>query len=150
MTGLEVLDVAAVELSQGMAARTTSDAVMGSGRLTGDVGLQIHAAYTVPHAVTGFEVHGSEGSLYATKAMKQEPDGDVVLCRAGCDDMAMDVPDREGLYERTLRFFADAVTAGGAPTASGADGVRSLAVAMAIRQSAQTCQTIHVKYPDGT
>jgi len=149
VSGLEVLDVAAVGLSQGLAQGTTPDAVMVAGRLTEEVGLQIHAAYTAPHAVTGFEVHGTDGSLYGTKAMKQEPDGDVVLCRSGHDDVAMAVPAREPLYERTIRIFAGAVAGDGEPTASGADGVRSLAVALAIQQSVQTGQTIHVRYPDG-
>ena len=147
VTGLEVLDVAAVGLSQGMAQGTTADAVMVACRLTEEVGMQIHAAYTVPHAVTCLEVHGSDGSLYAKKSLRQEPDGDVVLSRFGRDDVALDVGDREGLYDRTLRIFADAVSGGGEPTATGVDGVRSLAVALAIQRSAQGGQTVHVQYP---
>ena len=80
-------------------------------------------------------MHGTEGSLIATDAMTQSPDGDVVLRRAGRDDVLVEPEDREDLYVRGTRRFAAAVTGDGAPAAGGADCVWSLAVALAVEES---------------
>jgi 1,5-anhydro-D-fructose reductase (1,5-anhydro-D-mannitol-forming) len=141
VTGLEVLEVAAVGFTQGLAAAGSPgvvDAVVTAGRMSGEVSLQLHDAYTLPHARTGFEVHGTEGSLIAADAMTQSPDGDVVLRRAGRDDDPVEPEDREDPYVRGVRRFAAAVAGDGEPAASGADGVRSLAVALAVEESLRT------------
>jgi 1,5-anhydro-D-fructose reductase (1,5-anhydro-D-mannitol-forming) len=143
VTGLEPIEVAAIGLAQGL-AQGSLDAVAVAGRLEGDVTLHLHDAYTVPHSRTGFEVHGTEGSLLATDAMTQQPDGDVLLRRGGRDDMLVDIPDREDLYERALRTFAAAVDGDGAPAATGVDGVRSLAVALAVQESVVTGRRVTV------
>jgi 1,5-anhydro-D-fructose reductase (1,5-anhydro-D-mannitol-forming) len=142
VTGLEPLEVAAVGLGQGLAAGTV-DAVAVAGRLSGGVdgagvSLHLHDAYTVPHARTAFEVFGTEGSALATDAMSQPPNGDVVLRRTGHDDVLVDVGERENLYDRGLRAFAAAVAGDGEPPCTGADGVRSLAVALAVQESLAT------------
>jgi 1,5-anhydro-D-fructose reductase (1,5-anhydro-D-mannitol-forming) len=134
---LEPSEVAAVGFSQGM-ANGTLDAVAVSGRLGMDVTIQLHDAFTIAHARTGFEVHGTDGSIYITEAMTQEPDGEVVLVRAGKDDMLIKVSDREDLYERALRTFSAAVRGEGKPAATGEDGVQSLAVALAVQDSVLT------------
>jgi 1,5-anhydro-D-fructose reductase (1,5-anhydro-D-mannitol-forming) len=54
---------------------------------------------------------------------------------AGRERLACDDAD---LYARTVAAFAGAVAGQGAPLASGADGIASLAVAMAVRQAAAT------------
>jgi 1,5-anhydro-D-fructose reductase (1,5-anhydro-D-mannitol-forming) len=143
VTGLEPVEVVAVGVAQGL-AQGGVDAVAVAGRLSGDVTLHLHDAYTVPHARTAFEVHGTAGSVYATNAMTQAPDGDVFLRRAGHDDVLIDVPDRENLYDRGLRIFADAVAGTGEPAATGADGVRSLAVALAVQESVATGHRVTV------
>ncbi len=43
---------------------------------------QFHDAFTTRYAATGFEVHGSEGSLVATDVMTQKPIGAVHLRNA--------------------------------------------------------------------
>lgn len=143
VTGSEPLEVAAVGLAQGMAVGTV-DAVAVAGRLTGDATLHLHDAFTVPHARTAFEVFGTEGSALATDAMSQTPDGDVVLRRSGRDDLPVDVGTRENLYDRGLRAFAAAVGGEGEPPCTGADGVRSLAVALAVQESLATGRRVAV------
>jgi 1,5-anhydro-D-fructose reductase (1,5-anhydro-D-mannitol-forming) len=148
VTGLEVLEVAAVGFTQGLVAAGSPgvvDAVVAVGRMTGQVSLQLHDAYTLPHARTGFEVHGTEGSLIATDAMTQSPDGDVVLRRAGRDDVLVEPEDREDLYVRGTRRFAAAVVEDCAPPAGGADGVRSLAVALAVEESLRAGRRVDVR-----
>jgi len=138
VTGLEVLEVAAIGTAQGLSGR---DAVAVAGRLTGgdrvDATLHLHDAFTTPHAPSAFEVFGTTGSALATDAMSQTPDGEVVLRRAE-GSVVVDVGERENLYVRGLRAFADAVAGHGDPPCTGEDGVRSLAVALAVTESLQT------------
>ena len=121
VTGLEPVEVTAVGFAQGLAEGTV-DAVVVAGRLTGNASMLLHDAYTVPHARTTFEeLFGTEGSALATDAMSQAPDGDVVLRRSGQDDIALDLGQRENLYQRGLRGFAAAVAGDGDPPCTGAD-----------------------------
>ena len=139
VTGMEVLEVAAVGVAQGMSG---SDAVAVAGRLSGpdhaDATLHLHDAFTTPHARTAFEVFGTTASALATDAMSQTPDGEVVLRRADAEDVLVDVGERENLYVRGLRAFAEAVAGHGDPPCTGEDGVRSLAVALAVAESLVT------------
>ena len=146
VTGLEPVEVAAVGLAQGL-AQGTVDAVAVAGRLTGGVSLHLHDAYTVPHAPSTFEVLGTEASALATAAMSQPPDGDVILRRTGHADVLVDVGERENLYDRGLRAFAAAVGGDGQPPCTGADGVRSLAVALAVQESLATGCRVAVPAP---
>ncbi|WP_372452697.1 Gfo/Idh/MocA family oxidoreductase [Pseudonocardia nigra] len=114
-----------------------------AARLDGDVLLQTHDAFTVEHARTGFELHGTDGSLIAVDAMTQDPDGSVVLRRSG-SDVEIDIPDRDDLYVRGLDAFAAAVRGTGAPAATGEHGVRSLVAALAVAESLQTGRTVAV------
>jgi 1,5-anhydro-D-fructose reductase (1,5-anhydro-D-mannitol-forming) len=140
VTGLEPRTVTAVGAAQG---GNVVDAVMVAARLDGDVLLQTHDAFTVEHAGTGFELHGTDGSLIAVDAMTQDPDGSVVLRRSGTDT-DIDIPDRDDLYVRGLDAFAAAVRGAGAPAATGEDGVRSLVAALAVAESLQTGRTVPV------
>ena len=47
---------------------------------------------------------------------------------------------------RSLALFADAVAGRGRPSADGVDGVKSLAVALAVREAAQTGRAVRVNY----
>jgi 1,5-anhydro-D-fructose reductase (1,5-anhydro-D-mannitol-forming) len=137
VTGAEVLEVAAIGMAQGMSTGGV-DAVAVAGRLSGDATLHLHDAFTTPHARTAFEVFGTAGSALATDAMSPTPDGEVVLRRDDSDGVLVDVGERENLYVRGLRAFADAVAGHGAPPCTGEDGVRSLAVALAVGESLLT------------
>ena len=137
VTGAEVLEVAAIGMAQGMSTGGV-DAVAVAGRLSGDATLHLHDAFTTPHARTAFEVFGTAGSALATDAMSQTPDGEVVLRRDDREGVLVDVGERENLYVRGLRAFADAVAGHGAPPCTGEDGVRSLAVALAVAESLVT------------
>ena len=138
VTGLEVLEVAAIGVAQGMSGL---DAVAVAGRLGGDgadATLHLHDAFTTPHARTAFEVFGTAASALATDAMSQTPDGEVVLRRADREEVLVDVGERENLYVRGLRAFAEAVAGHGEPPCTGEDGVRSLAGALAVTESLMT------------
>jgi 1,5-anhydro-D-fructose reductase (1,5-anhydro-D-mannitol-forming) len=138
VTGMEVLEVAAIGVAQGMSGL---DAVAVAGRLGGDgadATLHLHDAFTTPHARTAFEVFGTAASALATDAMSQTPDGEVVLRRADREEVLVDVGERENLYVRGLRAFAEAAAGRGDPPCTGEDGVRSLAGALAVTESLMT------------
>ncbi len=147
VTGHEVVDVAAIGVGQGLSAGGV-DAVAVAGRLTGDVTLHLHDAFTTPHARSTFEVFGTEASALATDAMSQTPDGEVMLRRDGYEAVLVDVGERENLYVRGLRAFADAVAGHGDPPCTGADGVRSLAVALAVVESLTSGRRISLGISD--
>lgn len=140
--GDEAIEVTAMTANQGMGRAGLEDAVMGVMRFRDGVVAQFHDAFTAPHAYTGFEVHGTEGSLYGRDVMTQRPIGTVTIRREGSE---AEVPvDHENLYERSVRCFNAAIRGEGEPAATGADGVRSLAVALAVREAAETGRTVKI------
>ena len=140
--GDEVAEVTAMAANQGMGRAGLEDAVMGVMRFRNGVIAQFHDAFTAPHAPTGFEVHGTEGSLFGRDVMTQRPMGTVTMRRQGSEE---EVPvDHENLYERSVRCFNAAIHGVGEPAASGEDGVQSLAVALAVREAAETGRTVRV------
>jgi 1,5-anhydro-D-fructose reductase (1,5-anhydro-D-mannitol-forming) len=143
VTGQEVAEVAAVGAAQGMSAGGL-DAVAVAGRLSGDATLHLHDAFTTPHARSAVELFGTAASALATDAMSQTPEGEVVLRRDGQEGVLVDVGERENLYVRGIRAFADAVAGNGEPPCTGEDGVRSLAVALAVMDSLTTGRRIRL------
>ncbi len=126
--------VVAQTQSAGMAESRLEDSAMAVVKFRRGVIAQVHEAFTIAHAGTGFEVHGSEGSVIARDVMTQRPVGTVVLRNADGETPLSFTPNN--LYERSVRCFNDAVRGRGSPAATGEDGVRSLALALAIREAA--------------
>jgi 1,5-anhydro-D-fructose reductase (1,5-anhydro-D-mannitol-forming) len=139
----EPVEVVAMAQSSGMAAAGIEDGVMGTVRFRSGVIAQFHDAFTTKFATTGFEIHGTEGSLIGTNCMTQRPIGDVVL-RTAKGEQTLPL-DRDNLYVRALRAFHGAINGQGLPAATGEDGVRSMALALAAAQSAQAGRAIAVE-----
>ncbi len=136
------VEVVAMAQSGGMARAGLEDAAMVTIRFAAGTIAQTHDAFTVKHAGTGFEVHGSEGSLIARDVMTQRPIGTVIL-RTAAGETPLPLDD-EGLYVRALRQFHAAVRGEGQPAAGGRDGVWSLATALAALESAKTGRAVRV------
>jgi 1,5-anhydro-D-fructose reductase (1,5-anhydro-D-mannitol-forming) len=134
--GDEPVEVTAFTQEGGMGAPGIEDGVMGVVRFRSGLLAQFHDAFTTKFASTGFEVHGTEGSLIGTDCMTQRSVGDVVL-RTATGEEHLPV-DRTNLYEHALAAFHAAIAGRGQPAASGEDGVRSMAVGVAALQSAAT------------
>ena len=108
---------------------------MGAIRSAGGALISFHDAFTIAHAGTGIELHGTTGSLIGRDLLMPDPVGEVVLRRE--DDLeAVSVPERWPLYENAIARFDTAVRGEGSPLASGRDGIASLACALAARESA--------------
>jgi 1,5-anhydro-D-fructose reductase (1,5-anhydro-D-mannitol-forming) len=142
----DVEDVSARSAHQGLAQGAIEDAVMGVMHLRGEILAQFHDAFTIQHAPTGLQVHGTDGSLLATDVMTQEPIGRIIL-RKGDRETEVTLEPPEDLYVFAVRHFNEAVLMGGQPFATGADGLRSLAVALAVQESANTGHRTAVHYP---
>ncbi|WP_328665475.1 Gfo/Idh/MocA family oxidoreductase [Streptomyces sp. NBC_00322] len=121
----------------GVVGEGIEDAVMAVLRLDGDILACIHDAFTVPNAGTALEVRGTEASVFASNAMTQDADGDVLLWRGG-KSAPVDVGARQDLCVTGLQAFADAVRGEDWPLAEGVDGFASLAFALAVRQALTT------------
>ena len=138
-------EVVALSARQGLGQSGLEDAVMGAIRFRSGLLAQFHDAFTIKNARTGFEVHGSEGSLIGEDVMTQEPKGQLFLQRAEKRE-EVDLGEHENLYAHQVRHFNAAVKGQGTPFATGEDGVRSLAVATAVLESTKTGQRVPVRY----
>jgi 1,5-anhydro-D-fructose reductase (1,5-anhydro-D-mannitol-forming) len=77
--------------------------------------------------------------------MTQRPIGRVYLRNASGEQ---EIPiEHENLYRRALAAFNAALRGEGQPSASGEDGVRSLATALAVLESAHTGKQVEIRYP---
>jgi len=141
----EVEEVTAIAAQQGLAEGELEDAVMGVMKFRRGTLAQFHDAFTVRHANTGLQVHGTDGTLIAEDVMTQKPIGQIFL-RRGNQIEAVDLGEPEDLYTRAVRLFNQAVHGEGEPSATGEDGVRSLAVALAVLESAKTGRRVQVRY----
>jgi 1,5-anhydro-D-fructose reductase (1,5-anhydro-D-mannitol-forming) len=132
----EPTSVVAMTSHSGMSKAGLEDGAMGVIRFSSGLLAQFHDGFTTKYAITGFEVHGDEGSLIARDCMTQAPKGDVLL-RSGSGEELLKL-DQEKLYERSVRLFQAAVDGRGAPSATGEDGVKSLSVALSAREAARS------------
>ncbi|WP_369046416.1 Gfo/Idh/MocA family protein [Sinomonas sp. P10A9] len=102
---------------------------------------QTHDAFTVAFNRTSLTVHGTEASVTVLDAMTQDTPGQILLTDVH-GTREIDVDCSEDLYSIVVRNFADAVARRGRPTATGADGVLALCVALAAEESARTGRTV--------
>ncbi len=141
----EVEEVTALSAQQGLGAGEIEDAVMGVMRFQNGVLAQFHDAFTIAHTPTGLQVHGTEGSLHAEDVMTQFPKGRVFI-RRGADQEDIDLGNQEDLYSHAVHHFNRAVRGQGEPWATGEDGIKSLAVALAVLESTKTGRKVQVTY----
>ncbi|WP_440984388.1 Gfo/Idh/MocA family protein [Shinella sumterensis] len=130
--------VEAVAFSQagGMGKAGLEDAVMGVLRFQNGVIAQFHDGFTTKFAETGLEVHGTEGSLIGRNVMTQRATGSVTLRDANGEH---DLPlDQTNLYETALSAFHAAIAGKGKPSATGEDGIWSLATGLAVVEAARS------------
>ncbi|GMB81873.1 1,5-anhydro-D-fructose reductase [Shinella zoogloeoides] len=137
--------VEAIAFSQagGMGKAGLEDAAMGVLRFGNGVIAQFHDGFTTKFAETGLEVHGTDGSLIGRNVMTQRAVGTVTLRDA---DGEHDLPlDHANLYETALSAFHAAVAGKGRPSATGEDGVWSLATGLAVVEAARTGKAVRIE-----
>ena len=141
----EVESVMACTSSQGLGEHGIDDTVMGVMHFERGTLVQFHDSFVIGHAGTGLEVHGTDASLIAKDVMTQQPIGEIAL-RRGNQVEKVELPPPVNLYERATECFNRAVQGVGEPAATAEDGLRSLAVALAVQQSAQTGNQVTLSY----
>ncbi|MDP4031881.1 MAG: Gfo/Idh/MocA family oxidoreductase [Pseudorhodobacter sp.] len=122
------------------------DSVMSVWSMASGAMVMAHESFTHRFAGSGIEVHGTEGSIFARGVMTQRPVGEIELVTAAGRE-AVRFPDHD-LYVQAVRQFVDAVAGKGQPAADGWDGVKSLAVALAVRKAARTGTRQRIIYED--
>ena len=141
--GEDPAEVVAMAGASGM-GEGVEDSVMSVWSMPSGAMVQTHESFTHPFAGSGVEVHGTEGSVFGRGIMTQKPVGEVELVTAaGREAVGF---ERHDLYAYGLGLFAEAMAGRGRPSADGIDGVKSLAVAMAVREAARTGRAVRVDY----
>lgn len=120
------------------------DSVMTSWVMPSGIMVQAHASFTHQFAETGIEFYGTTGSIRGRGIMTQRAIGSIDLVNAaGAKSISFST---HNLYERAARLFAEAVAGKGQPAASGVDGVKSLAVSLAVSKAAGSGTKVAVNY----
>jgi 1,5-anhydro-D-fructose reductase (1,5-anhydro-D-mannitol-forming) len=136
------VEVTALAQSGGMAASGLEDAAMAVFRFGSGLIAQTHDGFTTKHAGTGIEIHGTEGSLFGRDVMTQRPTGTVTLRNAkGEEQLPL---AQENLYERALQAFHAAMRKEGQPSATGTDGVWSLAAGVATLEAVKSGRVVKI------
>jgi len=137
--------VQAIAFSQagGLGKAGLEDAAMGVLRFKSGLIAQFHDGFTTKFAETGLEVHGTEGSLIGRNVMTQRATGTVTLRNASGEQ---DLPlDHRNLYEAALSAFHAAMAGRGRPSATGEDGIWSLATGLAVAEAARTGKAARIE-----
>ncbi|NKX45649.1 Gfo/Idh/MocA family protein [Roseicyclus persicicus] len=141
--GEDPAEVVAIKAASGL-GQGVEDSCMSVWTLPSGVMVQTHESFTHAYATTGFELHGTEGSIVARNVMTQQPVGQITL-RTEAGEAALPFADHN-LYVRALNLFHAAIRGEGRPAADGVDGVKSLAVAAAVAEAAETGRRVAVNY----
>ena len=143
LTGEDPVSVVAQAGVSGM-GQGVEDSVMSVWTLPSGAMVSSHESFTHGFAGTGLEVHGTEGSIFARGVMTQAPVGEIALVTAKGTE-AVPFPG-DDLYAVAVDEFLAAVEGRGRPAADGVDGVKSLAVALAVREAAASGRRCDVNY----
>ena len=120
------------------------DGAMSVWRYKNNVLCHTHESFTMRYAMTGLELHGTAGSVYAKDVLTQKAVGEVFLRNEDGFQKIEYAP--RNLYEYAMARFCAAMAGQGRPLVDGVDGVRSLAVALAVLESARCGATVAVNY----
>ena len=120
----------------GLAQGAVEDSAMSVIEFDSGALAQAHESFVAKHAITRLHVLGTEGNLYAEGSLSAAGAGRLWLRDAqGERELSVQPVD---LYEVGFAAFVRACAGQGAPLASGADGARSMATALAGLASARS------------
>ena len=145
--GAEPVEAIGMTQSTAMARQGLEDGVMAVLRFDNGMLVQLHDAFTVAHAGTGIEFHGDAGSVVGRGVMTQQAAGEVFLRDRDRDGERHVTVTHESLYARGVGAFCAALRGDGVLTATGEDGVRSLAAALAVREACRTGAAVAIPHP---
>jgi 1,5-anhydro-D-fructose reductase (1,5-anhydro-D-mannitol-forming) len=142
--GDDVVSVQADAAARGLGAAAASvagngdrveDLLAGVLSMAGGLLASFLCSFSTPYGGNVVEVFGEDAGLRAWREPGR-PSGLVLLTAMG--EEPVEIPDAPPVGVATIAAFEAAVRGEGRPTATGEDGVASLAVALAARDSART------------
>jgi 1,5-anhydro-D-fructose reductase (1,5-anhydro-D-mannitol-forming) len=123
----------------GLGRGTVEDSAMSVIEFDGGVLAQAHESFVAQHAITRLHVLGTEGNLYAEGSMTGAGAGRLwIRDAAGERELPVKTVD---VYRDGFAAFVRACAGEGAPLATGHDGARSMATALAGMASARSGRT---------
>ena len=137
------VEVMAMTQQRGM-SRGVEDDAMSLWQFASGLCAFTHQGYNTPHASNRLEILGQQASLEARNVLNQTPGGELVWRRAD-GDLSLRL-DHDNLYVRGLRELHQAIAGQPNDLASGEAGLKSLAVALAVLESARTGRRVPVSY----
>ncbi len=141
--GEDPFEVCAISTASGMSSGV-EDSCASVWAMPSGAQIMAHESFTHAFAGTGIEAHGSDGSIIGRGIMTQQPVGTVELVtQSGREGVPYSA---HSLYSQSVKRFADAVSGTGTPAADGMDGLKSLAVAEAVKQAAAAGKRVRVNY----
>jgi 1,5-anhydro-D-fructose reductase (1,5-anhydro-D-mannitol-forming) len=140
LTGQKVVEVSAV--TDGFPDRVASLVLKLSG---GAIGYAA-ASFKTPYGRRPLEIHGTAGSIVLTNSYANlvGADGDPTLELITEKGRTVKTFPRSDCYRKEFEAFAKAVANGTAPTTSGEEGLRAVAITEAIYKSAKTGKAVKV------
>ncbi len=134
-----VAQMASSGMGQGVEDSCMSVWTMPSGAM-----VTTHESFTHPFAGSGLQVHGTKGSIFADGVMTQRPVGAIKLVtEAGSEEIPF---SDHSLYVQGVSEFVSAAAGQGRPAADGPDGVKSLSIALSVREAAASGERINIDY----
>ena len=130
----EPLRVQASTAQVALAQGNVEDSAMAVIEFEGEVLAQAHVSFVARHATTRVHVTGTQGSLYAEGSLTSGGSAQLWL-RDANGEQALPVQPVD-LYEAGFSAFVRACAGDGAPLATGHDGERAMATALAALNSA--------------
>lgn len=139
----EPTEVTSLSQHAGLAIHdAVEDGNMAVFRFDNELIAQVHTAFTVKYAGDGIEVHGSEGSLKLDNVLGRALSSPIILHNSQ-GEQRIEL-EQYPLDDKTIRLFVDAIQGQGEPGATGEDGERSLAAALACLESARTGHKVKI------
>jgi 1,5-anhydro-D-fructose reductase (1,5-anhydro-D-mannitol-forming) len=129
----EVTAIQSISTQQLLGAAVEEDVLSCITLRRSRLAFQLHDSFIVPHMPTSIEVYGSAGALVARNCLADDAPSELLLLRRG---QTTSIPlIQTDPYRDAMQIFHQAVRSQDAPLATGADGVQSLAAALAALES---------------
>ena len=133
----EVANVVAIASRRARDQGTLDDSVVGAMRMRSGLVVSFLDSFVIPAAVHAITVLGNEGSILGDNIFRSDSDGTVTLRRQGASE-PIALPAWENPFRVSIRAFNNSIRGIGTPAVSGVDGVKSLAVALAVLRSSES------------
>jgi 1,5-anhydro-D-fructose reductase (1,5-anhydro-D-mannitol-forming) len=143
----EIVSVQAGVGSPGGDGDRPEEVIAGTLGMAGGAVASFLCSFVTPHGGSSLEVFGESAGLRAWRAPGRPS---ALVLRTAAGEEPVPLPDAPPVGVATIAAFEAALRGEGRPTASGEDGIASLAVALAARESARTGVRQPVRAAQGT